>query len=77
MPLNPASTSHPGQPRSDGAVGAGAPDYTEPIWQTPAMRQYVRFKTAHPECLLLFRMGDFYELFGQDAVVAHEALGIT
>ena len=77
MPLNPASTSHPGQSRSDGAVGSGAPDYTEPIWQTPAMRQYVRFKTAHPECLLLFRMGDFYELFGQDAVVAHEALGIT
>ena len=41
------------------------------------MKQYVRFKTEHPECLLLFRMGDFYELFGEDAVVAHEALGIT
>ena len=47
------------------------------MWQTPAMKQYVRFKTAHPECLLLFRMGDFYELFGEDAVTAHEALGIT
>ena len=47
------------------------------MWQTPAMKQYVRFKTAHPECLLLFRMGDFYELFGDDAATAHEALGIT
>ncbi|MEE2682209.1 MAG: DNA mismatch repair protein MutS [Planctomycetota bacterium] len=41
------------------------------------MKQYVRFKIEHPECLLLFRMGDFYELFGTDAQVAHEALGIT
>ena len=47
------------------------------MWQTPAMRQYVRFKTAHPDCLLMFRMGDFYELFDQDAVTAHEVLGIT
>src|SRR5262245_21046552 len=44
---------------------------------TPAMRQYARFKAAHPECLLLFRMGDFYELFDDDAVTAHKALGIT
>jgi DNA mismatch repair protein MutS len=41
------------------------------------MQQFVRFKKAHPECLLLFRMGDFYELFGDDAVTAHKALGIT
>ena len=41
------------------------------------MKQFVRFKTAHPDCLLLFRMGDFYELFGPDAEVAHQALGIT
>jgi len=44
---------------------------------TPAMRQYARFKALHPECLLLFRMGDFYELFDDDAVTAHKALGIT
>ncbi len=44
---------------------------------TPAMRQFRRFKEAHPGCLLFFRMGDFYELFGEDAVRAHEALGIT
>ena len=44
---------------------------------TPAMRQFRRFKEAHPGCLLFFRMGDFYELFGEDAVRAHKALGIT
>jgi len=44
---------------------------------TPAMRQHARFKAQHPECILLFRMGDFYELFGEDAVTAHKALGLT
>lgn len=41
------------------------------------MRQYYRFRSQHPGCLLLFRMGDFYELFDEDAVTAHKALGIT
>jgi DNA mismatch repair protein MutS len=44
---------------------------------TPAMRQYARFKAMHPECVLFFRMGDFYEMFHEDAVLAHKALGIT
>ncbi|MEM8835599.1 MAG: DNA mismatch repair protein MutS [Planctomycetota bacterium] len=44
---------------------------------TPAMRQYTRFKERYPDCLLLFRMGDFYELFREDAVSAHKTLGIT
>ena len=44
---------------------------------TPAMRQHARFKAEHPDCLLLFRLGDFYELFFDDALVAHRALGIT
>ncbi len=48
-----------------------------PLFQTPAMRQWLRFKTLHPECLLFFRMGDFYELFDRDAVVVHQALGLT
>jgi DNA mismatch repair protein MutS len=38
------------------------------------MRQHDRFKRAHPGCLLFFRMGDFYELFDEDAVTAHKAL---
>lgn len=48
-----------------------------PNRDTPAMRQYDRAKREHPGCLLLFRMGDFYELFDDDAVTAHRALGIT
>jgi DNA mismatch repair protein MutS len=44
---------------------------------TPAMRQYATFKSRHPECVLFFRMGDFYELFDDDALTAHKALGIT
>ena len=44
---------------------------------TPAMQQYARFKAQHPDCVLFFRMGDFYEMFHEDAVLAHAALGIT
>jgi len=44
---------------------------------TPAMRQYKHFKQQHPGCVLFFRMGDFYEMFYEDAVLAHKAMGIT
>lgn len=44
---------------------------------TPAMRQYLRFRSAHPDCVLFFRMGDFYEMFWADAELAHRTLGIT
>ncbi|MDD4878083.1 MAG: DNA mismatch repair protein MutS [Candidatus Nanoarchaeia archaeon] len=44
---------------------------------TPAMRQYVEFKQTHPGCILLFRMGDFYETFYEDAVAVSKALEIT
>ena len=44
---------------------------------TPAMRQHARFKAQHPGCVLFFRMGDFYELFGDDAVEMSKALGLT
>src|SRR5271166_6088157 len=45
--------------------------------QTPVMRQYLSAKAAHPDALLFFRMGDFYELFFEDAVVAARALDLT
>ncbi|HEX3770781.1 MAG TPA: DNA mismatch repair protein MutS [Polyangiaceae bacterium] len=45
--------------------------------QTPVMRQYLSAKAAHPDALLLFRMGDFYELFFEDAVTAARALDLT
>jgi len=41
------------------------------------MRQYDAFKKRYPDCILFFRMGDFYEMFDQDAITAHKALGIT
>ncbi len=44
---------------------------------TPAMRQYRQFKQQHPQCILFFRMGDFYELFYDDAKVAARTLGLT
>ena len=46
-------------------------------WATPAMRQYRRFKEQHPGCVLLFRMGDFYELFDEDARLVAAAIGLT
>ncbi|MBU3728128.1 MAG: hypothetical protein FGM37_02615, partial [Phycisphaerales bacterium] len=54
-----------------------APAPPPPNRDTPAMRQHARFKAAHPGCILLFRMGDFYEMFDDDAVTAHRILGIT
>jgi DNA mismatch repair protein MutS len=44
---------------------------------TPVMEQYIEIKAAHPGCLLFYRMGDFYELFFEDAEVAARALGIV
>ena len=44
---------------------------------TPMMAQYPEIKAAHPDCLLFYRMGDFYELFFDDAEIASRALGIV
>jgi DNA mismatch repair protein MutS len=44
---------------------------------TPMMEQYVEIRAANPDCLLFYRMGDFYELFFNDAEVAARALGIA
>ena len=44
---------------------------------TPMMEQYVEIKAANPDCLLFYRMGDFYEMFFQDAEIASRALGIV
>ena len=46
-------------------------------FSTPLMRQYSAIKARHPSALLLFRLGDFYELFFEDAVVASRELQIT
>lgn len=45
--------------------------------ETPLMKQYYEIKTKHPDAILLFRVGDFYETFGEDAIRTSEILGIT
>ncbi len=45
--------------------------------ETPLMKQYFAVKAKHPDAILLFRVGDFYETFGEDAIHASEILGIT
>ena len=47
------------------------------LTNTPLMQQYQEMKKKHPDAILLFRVGDFYEIFGKDAVKASEILGIT
>jgi DNA mismatch repair protein MutS len=47
------------------------------IAETPLMKQYNAIKARHPQALLLFRVGDFYETFGEDAVKASKILGIV
>ena len=47
------------------------------IAETPLMTQYVEMKKKHPDAILLFRVGDFYETFSEDAIAASEILGIT
>ena len=47
------------------------------IAETPLMTQYLEMKRKHPDAILLFRVGDFYETFCEDAIMASEILGIT
>ncbi len=47
------------------------------IVETPLMKQYNQMKAKHPDAILLFRVGDFYETFGEDAIRTSEILGIT
>src|SRR3569832_1336951 len=69
--------THPiGLEESDETPAAQAP--AESIGHvTPVMAQYVEIKAANPDCLLFYRMGDFYELIFEDAEVASRALGIV
>jgi DNA mismatch repair protein MutS len=60
---------HPSAPGNDAPADAGR--------ITPMMEQYIEIKAANPDCLLFYRMGDFYELFFDDAETASRALGIV
>ncbi len=67
---NPKPASPSGDPDTAGRPKRDPRD-------TPAMRQYFGFKRQHPDCMLFFRMGDFYEMFFEDAIAMHKALGVT
>src|SRR5262245_4887465 len=62
-------------PREPDEEGTAAPQPAGP--STPMMAQYLEIKAANPDCLLFYRMGDFYEMFFDDAETASRALGIT
>lgn len=47
------------------------------IVETPLMKQYIEMKKKHPDAILLFRVGDFYETFSDDAITTSQILGIT
>jgi DNA mismatch repair protein MutS len=64
--------------RVETPVDSPAPPPTSPTTEaTPSMAQFLDIKTANPDSILWYRMGDFYELFFDDAVVASQALGIV
>ena len=58
-------------------VPESASEKAEGVRVTPMMAQYFEIKAANPDCLLFYRMGDFYELFFDDAEIASRALGIV
>src|SRR4030042_1561869 len=75
-----------GRSRSGARLGGAPPTGTaapsasrkeEAYLATPMIAQYLEIKAANADCLLFYRMGDFYELFFEDAEIASRALGIT
>src|SRR5687768_10819 len=69
---SPTATAAPEPPPSP-APASPAP----PAQLSPAMRQYQQFKTQYPGYVLFFRMGDFYEMFWEDAKLANKVLGVA
>ena len=75
-----ASSTTPGTPHTNTAADGGGIDTSQAeigARTTPARAQYLAMKRQHPDALLLFRMGDFYETFDDDAGVVADALGIA
>ena len=74
MPQRAARSQPKSLAPAEAAVGAPIPDT---VGATPMMAQYIEIKAANTDCLLFYRMGDFYELFFEDAEIASRALGIV
>src|SRR4051812_39620131 len=68
------ATASPAQPKA--AVAARPSDKPSGA-STPAMKQYLDFKKQYPDYVLFFRMGDFYEMFWEDAKLAARTLGVA
>src|SRR5215213_8428293 len=77
IPANPskAATPRPADPAAPAQVLAKPPP--DPSQLSPAMRQYQQFKAQYPGYVLFFRMGDFYEMFWEDAQLAAKVLGVA
>jgi len=69
-------TIQPAIPAATSPAADAAPNAEASVRVTPMMEQYLEIKAAHPGLLLFYRMGDFYELFFEDAEIASKALGI-
>ena len=69
------SADEPTSPAQSAAAETRADN--PPPGVTPSMAQFLEIKAANPDCMLFYRMGDFYELFFEDAVAAAQALGIV
>src|SRR5471032_2267706 len=67
--VNPIGLSEPKSPGGAPPSGDGRP--------SPMLEQYIEIKAANPDCLLFYRMGDFYEMFFDDAETASRALSIV
>src|SRR5215207_9125612 len=77
-PPEAAARVAPGTPKKADDDARVAPKAADDLGRvTPMMAQYLEIKSANPDCLLFYRMGDFYELFFADAEVASRALGIV
>src|SRR5437867_1153258 len=73
--MTDVAVNHSAPPREALASGAAAPASLPAL--SPAMRQYQQFKAQYPGYVLFFRMGDFYEMFWEDAQLAAKVLGVA
>jgi DNA mismatch repair protein MutS len=74
----PIPAEQPVAPKAADDLGRITPTATDEVGRvTPMMEQYIEIKAANPDCLLFYRMGDFYELFFEDAEIASRDLGIV
>ncbi|HEV2292821.1 MAG TPA: DNA mismatch repair protein MutS [Tepidisphaeraceae bacterium] len=75
-PVSTDSASEGSAPATPAAASQPAPRAAD-AQLSPAMRQYQQFKSQYPGYVLFFRMGDFYEMFWDDAILAGKALGVA